>query len=302
MSEGDTSTDAVPITFDWTGIQYPTNWEDSYTRYKGVTQSGRPPIQPLKPISFSHITESLQTQPDVLAWIRQLPSEVAVSSGSAPGATLVREHRDQHSQCLACHQLIHQLGKEPRQTTPHQKSTELSATPSTSSLFQILMYNLLPREETGKTVKVATGDESYIPGRNLPYVPFRQIDDDGQKKREFVPYSTVLANASSGTNTSQLNYANLQLDLSSKNLDDLHRDVLKIKTQIGEELDLSEKILAHTELLEHEVSDLTKAQDKIKDRLDVVEQLLSLQTALLRKLRQKKPSPDWSTFDSDIGR
>jgi len=89
----------------------------------------------------------------------------------------------------------------------------------------ILILTQLPQEETTKTIKVSMGEESYTPGRNLPYISFWQFDDDGQKKREFIPYATVPAATAFGTNTTQLNYANLQLDLKSKNIDDLHNDV-----------------------------------------------------------------------------
>lgn len=59
----------------------------------------------------------------------------------------------------------------------------------------------LPREETSSTHKVETGEESYVPGRNLPFISFRKNDDDGSKKREFIPYATVPSISNTGTNT-----------------------------------------------------------------------------------------------------
>ena len=34
------------------------------------------------------------------------------------------------------------------------------------------------------------GRKSYVPGRNLPKVPFRQYSIDGQIKKEFLPYKS----------------------------------------------------------------------------------------------------------------
>lgn len=143
------------------------------------------------------------------------------------------------------------------------------------------MLTQLPRKETSKTIKVSTGEESYTPGRNLPYISFWQFDDDGQKKMEFIPYATVLAATTSGTNTTQLNYANLELDLKSKNIDDLHNDVLKVKQVVSEEKGMCENILAKLELLDHKIVDisvLTTANTKLNQRLAAISQVLSRTT------------------------
>lgn len=102
------------------------------------------------------------------------------------------------------------------------------------------------------------------------------------------------------TNTSQLNYANIQLDLESKNVDDLHREVLKVKQVVSEEKEVCENILAILELLGHKIANisvLATSNTKLDQRLVAISQFLSITTPIINKLVSKIQVHDYSILD-----
>ena len=75
----------------------------------------------------------------------------------------------------------------------------------------------------------------YVPGRNLPDVPFWQYSIDGQIKKEFLPYKSSGHNESVSDDIKLANWSNMQQKMTAQNLDDMSYDLLVLKKMVVEE-------------------------------------------------------------------
>ena len=59
------------------------------------------------------------------------------------------------------------------------------------------------------------GRKSYVLGRNLPEVPFRQYSIDNQIKKEFLPYKSLGPNESISDDIKLANWSNMQQKMTA---------------------------------------------------------------------------------------
>jgi hypothetical protein len=71
------------------------------------------------------------------------------------------------------------------------------------------MLSLL-REGIGNIKRFPSGGETYLPGRNLPIVPFRQYSDDLKTKIEYFPIRSLTISDSVSDEWKLQNYTNFQ--------------------------------------------------------------------------------------------
>ena len=108
----------------------------------------------------------------------------------------------------------------------------------------------LPRQgDSFETVN--QGCKSYIPGRNLPEVPFRQHSTDGQIKKEFLPYKSSGLDDSVPNEIKLANWNNMQHKMTAQNLDDMAHDLLALKKIIVEEKEKINLVETKLGLLDH---------------------------------------------------
>ena len=75
--ESRTSSTTTPITFEWNGITYPTEWESQYEKYYAKSQQQEfQKIAKVKPVAFSHITQSFNMNPKIVNSVKKVPREV----------------------------------------------------------------------------------------------------------------------------------------------------------------------------------------------------------------------------------
>jgi hypothetical protein len=81
----------------------------------------------------------------------------------------------------------------------------------------------LPREGIGSIKRFPSGEETYLPGRNLLEVPFKQYSDDLKNKRGYLSTRSSTIAFFVSDECKLLNYASFQAQLTRNNIDDLHR-------------------------------------------------------------------------------
>lgn len=175
MVETNKSKQTNPVTFDWTGINYPRQWEVKYKEPMNqdiYVQKIETFLNTL--ISFDRSSHSFRIPeghptPRFTPPLLRTPSVNNVDFKSnrhePASSTLVQpsfsgvydtEHKGQHSDCPAYNKILQRL--------KHKQNREL---------LSFYMFSSLPRNGSGMEITSAKGDRSYVPGRNLLDVPFR---------------------------------------------------------------------------------------------------------------------------------
>jgi hypothetical protein len=72
----------------------------------------------------------------------------------------------------------------------------------------------LPREGLGNIKMFPSGEETYLPGRNLLTIPFKQYSDDLKTKRDYFPIRSSTISNSVSDECKLLNYANFEDQLT----------------------------------------------------------------------------------------
>ena len=144
---------------------------------------------------------------------------------------------------------------------------------------------------------VNQGRKSFIPGRNLPEVPFRQHSTDGQIKKEFLPHKSSGPDGYVPNEIKLANWSNMQHKMTTQNLDDMAYDLLALKKIIVEEKEKITLVETKLGLLDHLLKDsaemkeaVEKAADKTECRLAKLEELLTQTQELKKKVPGVNPS------------
>lgn len=73
-----------------------------------------------------------------------------------------------------------------------------------------------------------SSEEHFIPSINLRNIPFRQWSEDLKIKREYIPVKSSAPTQDINDECKFLNWSNMQAIHTKYNINDLHRDVLKM--------------------------------------------------------------------------
>ena len=219
--EQDKSKNAQPVTLDWTGINYPQQWEVKYNELRDIEKTGQ--ALATRPLRFDRSTSSFRYPDSSPApSFSSLPRSTSVSSSSSASSQLNQprlhtgytgrsQHTGQHKDCQAC--------KKNLQALQHYKDRP------TLGMFT------LPRQNSEIEATIQNR-KSFVPGRNLPDTPFRQYSHDGQIKREYLPHKSSGPDDSVSDEVKLANWGNLQHQKTARNLDDMAMDLLQIKKTV----------------------------------------------------------------------
>ena len=140
------------------------------------------------------------------------------------------------------------------------------------------------------------GRKSYLTGRNLPEVPFRQYSIDDQIKKEFLPYKYSGPDESVSDDIKLANWSNMQQKMTAQNLDDMAYDLLVLKKIVVEEKEKISLIETKLGLLDNLLKDsaemkevVGKAANKTERRLAKLEEILTQTQELKRKSQVSIP-------------
>ena len=170
--ESKKSKQSTLVTFDWTGINNPKQWEVRYKELRNIERIAN--SFTTHPLTFDRSTNSFHFPDELPTRIFTPPLIRSTSSSSynnvrhqakanyvstsslQPSFSRLHENEDrgQHSECLACHKILQRI--------QHHKNKDLP----TLGMFS------LPRTDPGMEI-VHEGQRSYILGRNILETPFR---------------------------------------------------------------------------------------------------------------------------------
>ena len=141
------------------------------------------------------------------------------------------------------------------------------------------------------------GHKPYVPGRNLPEVPFQQYSIDGHIKKEFLAYKSSSPDKSVSDDIKLANWSNMQQKMTAQNLDDMAFDLLVLKKMAVEEKEKISLVETKLGLLGHLLKDSTemkevveKAANKTERRLAKLEELLTQTQEVKKKFPGVNPS------------
>jgi hypothetical protein len=173
------------------------------------------------------------------------------------------KHIGKHLECLACQEKINNL----------QGRISLKTEVPSVDIFMLS----LPIEGLGNIKRFPSEEETYLSGRNLTAIPFRQYYDYLKTKREYFPIRSSTISDYVSNECKLLNDANFQDQLTRNNIDDLHRELLKERKDAEshkEEIKIiSEKIEILTHILT-DTSELKNSMAKVEARLDLLDTFL----------------------------
>ena len=225
--EQDHSKQAQPVTFDWTSIKYPQQWEIKYNELRNFEATRQSLIS--RPLKFDRSSNSFRSHEPDLALVNNFSRSSFVSSSRSIPASVhfesshsrlgINEQRGQHLDCPAYRKNLDRF--------QHYKNKH-----------GLGMFTInLPRENSAVETTNSHNQKSYFPGRNLPDLPLRQFSTDGSVKKEFLPVKSSGADESVSDEAKLANWGNLQNRLTAKNLDEVTLDLLKLRSPIAEEKD-----------------------------------------------------------------
>ena len=179
MVETDKSKNSTPITFDWTGISYPKQWEVRFRELRDFEKTKNQQLSIPKPLVFDRCSNSFKL-PEGFPSPQFAPPLVRSSSmnNNSKKSTLFEpcsssrlsfsgvhnnEHKGQHAYCPTYRKALERLKIKSK---------------------GVILYMLsLPRSHLGFTSTNPQGDTSFHLGINLPDTPFLQFCHDGLSKR-----------------------------------------------------------------------------------------------------------------------
>ena len=136
------------------------------------------------------------------------------------------------------------------------------------------------------------GCKSYVPGRNLPEVPFRKYSIDDQIKKEFLPYKYLGPDESVSDDIKLANWRNMQQKMTTQNLDDMDYDLLVLKKIVVEEKEKISLIETKLGLLDNLLKDSAEMKEAVeKDANKTERRLAKLEEILTQTQELKKKVP-----------
>ena len=256
--ESHNSRHTTPLTFNWTGIQYPVEWDVKYKELCSKDWSLADIFPYSAPVSFDsqsnsfrildqHPTprftpmESTSSGSTVQQPSPALPRSTSVS-GSIPSTSIELRHKGKHEKCEACKLVLIKLkGKA----------------------INLFMFSFLPRSHSQKEEINPAGKKSFLPGRNLPSESFQQYNTEGTVKREYLFHKSTASNDDSSVSEGEKlgNYYNMQLKCLGNNLDDMARDILLLRNRMESEKEDLAKLDSKLDMVMHVLSDTSAIKE-----------------------------------------